>query len=140
MRDMRLNMTTDYAIRLILCLAQRKEVTAGSAIAEEMKIPPKYINKISSKLRAAKLIGSAPGSQGGYYLIRPLEKITLLEVLDAMDSSSKFIRCLENESFGRLKQAENSLVHLYYQEMQKEMEKTWLSRNLLEIQEWFGKA
>lgn len=132
---MRINMTTDYAVRLIFCLAQKGEVTAGSAIAREMEIPPKYINKISSKLRAAKLIGSAQGSQGGYYLIKPLEKITLLEVLDAMDPSLRLIRCLERERLGRGREAESSFVQLYYQEILNEIEKKWLSRNLLEIKE-----
>nr|WP_294494116.1 Rrf2 family transcriptional regulator [uncultured Mediterraneibacter sp.] len=130
-----LNMTTDYAIRLILCLAEKKEVTAGSAIAREMEIPPKYINKISSRLRAANLIASTPGSRGGYHLTKPLEEITLLEVLDAMDPSLKFLRHLELERFGKYREAENSLVHLYFQEIWEELEKKWLSRNLLEIQQ-----
>ena len=53
---MQLNITTDYAIRLLLSLGKMGVQKAGPLIAEEMMIPPKYILKISSKLLAEKLI------------------------------------------------------------------------------------
>lgn len=137
---MRLNTTTDYAIRLILCLGRKGGIVAGPAIAEQMKIPPKYILKISSKLREAKLIGSIPGSQGGYYLMKPLEEITLLEVLNIMEPSSMSARCSQDDGYTGSGEAQNSSLHLYYKEIRHELKEKWLSRNLREIQERFWES
>lgn len=71
--------------------------------------------------------------------MKPLERITLLEILNIMEPSSKFLRQPENEENGGIGTAQNYPVHLYYQEMQDELEAKWLSRNLLEIQERFAK-
>ena len=74
---MQLNLTTDYAIRFLLCLGDTKGIMTGSLIADQMKIPPKYLLKIARKLRGAGMLGTVTGAKGGYYLLRSLEEITL---------------------------------------------------------------
>lgn len=127
---MQLNITTDYAIRLLLCLGEVGVKKAGPLIAEEMVIPPKYILKISSKLRAAKLIGSESGSQGGYYLMKPLEDITLMEVLSVMENTVKINRCLEPDAYCSRGGAKDCPVHSFYLVLQHEIEEIWLSQRL----------
>lgn len=46
---MQLNVTTDYAIRIILYLALRKEITTSKEIAAAMSIPQNYVLKITHK-------------------------------------------------------------------------------------------
>lgn len=54
---MQLNITTDYAIRIILALANRDgEVVSSKDISMTMKIPQKYVLKITRSLVAAELI------------------------------------------------------------------------------------
>mgnify|MGYP000604821798 CR=1 FL=1 len=51
---MQLNITTDYAIRIILALANRDgEVVSSKDISMTMKIPQKYVLKITRSLVAA---------------------------------------------------------------------------------------
>lgn len=137
---MQLNITTDYAIRLLLCLGEMGVKKAGPLIAEEMMIPPKYILKISSKLRSAKLIGSESGSQGGYYLMKPLENITLMEVLSVMESTIKINRCLEPDAYCSRGGVKDCSVHSFYQALQCELEEKWLSQRLGGIMEKYKSA
>lgn len=132
---MQLNITTDYAIRLLLYLGEMGIKKAGPLIAEEMMIPPKYILKISSKLRAAKLIGSESGSQGGYYLMKPLDSITLMEVLNVMESTVKINRCLEPDAYCSRGGVAECPIRGFYLALQRELEEKWLSQCLSEILE-----
>ena len=51
---MQLNITTDYAISIILALANRDgEVVSSKDISMTMKIPQKYVLKITRSLVAA---------------------------------------------------------------------------------------
>nr|WP_294494114.1 Rrf2 family transcriptional regulator [uncultured Mediterraneibacter sp.] len=135
---MQLNITTDYAIRMLLCLGQAGKMKPGPVIAEEMKIPPKYIMKISSKLREAKLIGSIAGAQGGYYLERPLDEITMLEVLELMEPSMKVNRCLEPDAYCNRGTADTCPVRRFYLAVQSAVEEHWASLSLARIIQIYG--
>lgn len=130
---MQLNMTTDYAIRFLLCLENSKGPASGPIISEKTKITPKYLLKISAKLRKAGMIGSLAGSQGGYYLLKTLDQITLLEVINIMEPSSKWNRCLEEDSFCNNKAVMSCPIRKYYARLQEELVKKWLSKTLAEI-------
>lgn len=132
---MQLNLTTDYAFRLLLCLGSANGTLSGSAIADTMKIPPNYLLKISSKLRRAGLIGSMAGTQGGYYLTKSLSEITLLEIIDIMEPSYKWNRCLEDDSFCSREATRSCPIRKFYVRLQTELETKWLSKSLAEIVE-----
>lgn len=48
--NMQINVTTDYAIRIVLYLAIQNKVTASRDIASAMGIPESYILKPTNKL------------------------------------------------------------------------------------------
>ena len=95
---MQLNITTDYAIRFLLCMGDTGAPVTGSTVAEQAKIPPKYLLKIARKLREAGLLGTVTGAKGGYYLRKDLAQITLSEVLMIMEPTIKLNRCLEPDA------------------------------------------
>ena len=130
---MQLNMTTDYAIRILLCLGNPGRTLSGPSIAETTRVPPNYLMKMSRKLRKAGLIDSMAGSQGGYYLRKPLNQITLLEVMRTMEPSCKWNRCLEDNGPCNGNTVAGCPVRKYYARLQKELETKWLSRTLAEI-------
>lgn len=51
---MQLNVTTDYAIRIVLYLAIKKEITTSKEIGAAMGIPKNYVLKITHKLEEDK--------------------------------------------------------------------------------------
>jgi Rrf2 family protein len=78
---------TDYAARVVLHLASLKpgaRVTAKS-IAEKRLIPRAFVRRIVSRLSAAGILRTTRGQGGGITLARPSSKISLLDVVEAME-------------------------------------------------------
>lgn len=84
---MQLSVKTDYAARAVLGLARR--FPAGSpcrteTLAAEYGIPPKYLGQILLELKAAQIVRSQRGKEGGYVLARAPAAISLGDVLRAV--------------------------------------------------------
>lgn len=83
---MRVTAKGEYALIMMLYLSNKgyDTIIKMKEIAETEDISINYLNQLSRKLKKAKLIRSARGSDGGYYLAKAPDKITVLEVLEAV--------------------------------------------------------
>jgi len=81
--------STDYGLRTLLYLADRDRVCSSKEISENAGIPRDYLIQLAQQERAAGLIESRAGKNGGYIIARPASSITLLEVIDAIDGSGE---------------------------------------------------
>jgi Rrf2 family iron-sulfur cluster assembly transcriptional regulator len=84
----RLDLTkrSDYAIRAMLALTSAGGgLMSSRKIAEEMKIPPRFLPQIMGDLTRAGLVEAHPGRAGGYRLARPASTVTLLTVIEAVE-------------------------------------------------------
>ncbi len=61
-----------------------------------------YLSKHLQALTNACIIESLPGPKGGYRLVRSPEKITLLEIVEAIDGREPLFRCMEIRQQGPL--------------------------------------
>lgn len=93
---MQITRQADYALRAMLFLARQEPQnrSATSQIAEKMLIPPSFLAKIISQLSIAGLIHTSRGARGGVTLAREPEKITLLEVIEAIDGPIELNQCV----------------------------------------------
>ena len=93
---MQLNQATDYAFRVLLCLSQlpAETIVRGSEIAASQKIPSRFLLKIMRSLAQAGLVKSFRGVEGGYALAKLPEKISLYDVIEAMEGPVVIHRCL----------------------------------------------
>lgn len=83
----------DYALRAMAELASAGGgPVKGDALAGAQQIPPKFLENILSDLRQAGLIRSQRGSEGGYWLVRAADAITLADVVRAVDGPLATIR------------------------------------------------
>ncbi len=73
---------TDYAVRALLALAAEPEQVSVSVeeLARRQGLPRKFLEAILGDLRRGELVASQRGSQGGYTLAVPADRITLGEV------------------------------------------------------------
>lgn len=133
---MQFNITTGYAVRLLICLGEEGEIMPGGQIAQRAGIPPKYLIKINSRLKKAGLIESVAGKKGGYYLCRRLEDITFLEVIYIMEPEGRISRCLEEEGICSMKAEKKCAIRKYYRDMYEDMKEKWLKCSLEEIRTW----
>lgn len=76
----------DYAIRAMVDLASRpaEERTITQGIAGRQQIPPAFLSKVLASLTQAGLIRTHRGAAGGVGLARSPERISLLEVVEAV--------------------------------------------------------
>lgn len=96
---MQLNITTDYAVRIILCLAIKNTTVSSKEIAGTMGIPQNYVLKISRALASAEFIKKVSGVNGGLYLIKRPEDITLFDIINTMEPTTRLNRCLECDKY-----------------------------------------
>jgi len=96
---LRINRQTDYAIRVLLMLAQQPAGTRLSSfeIASEMLIPSAFLSRIVAQLAQAGLLVTFPGREGGLQLPRPAEKITLRDVVEVMEGRFLLSECMTGE-------------------------------------------
>lgn len=120
--NVQLNLTTDYALRIILYLSMKKEVVSSLEISKKMIIPQNVVLKIMRLLNNAGFTKTHIGKQGGYSIARPATEISLLSILNTMESTTKINRCLEEDKFCSRFASENCPVRNFYCTLQNELE------------------
>jgi Rrf2 family protein len=93
MVPVRVSAKADYAIRAMLELAAGGEgPVKGERIAQAQEIPPNFLENILGDLRNAGLVASRRGAEGGYWLARPAEEISLADVIRAVEGPLASVR------------------------------------------------
>jgi len=97
---LRINRQTDYAIRVVLALANREAGVrlSSSVIQQEMLIPQTYMSRIVAQLAAAGLVKTFAGRDGGLQLPRPASEITLKDVVEAFEGPMLLSECMQSKS------------------------------------------
>jgi Rrf2 family protein len=94
----RVSAKADYAIRAAVELAAAGDgPTKGERIAQAQSIPPNFLENILVDLRNAGLVASRRGADGGYWLARPADEISLADVIRAVDGPLANVRGLRSE-------------------------------------------
>jgi Rrf2 family cysteine metabolism transcriptional repressor len=84
-----------YAIRAVFELARRygKGPVKISAIADEQAIPLRFLQVILNQLRRGGIVESRRGAEGGYYLSRQPDRVTVGEIVQFIEGPLVPIVC-----------------------------------------------
>jgi len=90
---MHVSARADYAVRALveLAAADGGPLTRGQ-LAAAQQIPLTFLSNILQQLKTAGLVNTNRGSDGGYWLARAPERITLADVIRAMDGPLAHVR------------------------------------------------
>jgi Rrf2 family protein len=88
----------DYGMRALLTLVERGEPATAEELAEAQGLPPKFLGAILNDLRRAGVVASRRGSEGGYRLARPAVKVTVADVMRALDGPLAEVRGIRPEA------------------------------------------
>jgi Rrf2 family protein len=89
-----------YAIRALIHLAQHQGTPILiKDIAEQERIPRKFLEAILLELKVKSLLQSKPGPGGGYLLRRPADSINLGEVIRLTDGHLAPIACASQTAY-----------------------------------------
>jgi Predicted transcriptional regulator len=90
---MRINLMTDYAVRIVCCMHECEEgVITSSQISKKEGISHGILMKVLKQLREEGIVISYRGRGqvvGGYKLRRTVKEITLLDIIEMMEGTLK---------------------------------------------------
>ncbi len=128
-RSVRITAKVDYAVRAAVELGYRSPnraagATKGNVVGESQTIPTKYLENILSELRRAGIVGSQRGSEGGYWLARAADRVSVADIIRAVEGPLADVRGSAPED-------------LEYEGAAEPLERVWLAtrasvRNVLE--------
>jgi Rrf2 family protein len=75
-------------------LDEGRPVPTGK-LAAAFEVPPAYLNKQLQALVRAGILRSSSGARGGFSLARPLTKITMMDVVVAIEGPEDAFECTE---------------------------------------------
>lgn len=96
---LRMGKLTDYGIVLMSYLAQKTEVQhSAHALADAVHVPLPTVKKVLKALSQSGLLNSERGAQGGYSLNRSPKKISVAEIITAIEGPIALTECVSSES------------------------------------------
>ena len=96
---MRISRRGEYGLAAILYLASQPsgKLSLRDEIAGRCGIPRTFLAQILAKLRSEGILGSVRGKRGGYYLKAEPQRLSLADVLEALEGPSTLIRRIKEE-------------------------------------------
>ena len=90
---MRISAKVDYAVRASIELAAAGgDPVKGDAIAEAQDIPLKFLENILGELKHTGIVNSRRGAQGGYWLAKPADEVSLADIVRAVEGPLASVR------------------------------------------------
>ena len=87
---------SDYAMRICRVLRDGK-VHNVREICQREDIPRAFAYKILRELEMADLVNSERGNQGGYYLNKSLDKLTLYDIVSITEGDLAILHCMKED-------------------------------------------
>ena len=84
-----------YAVMAVIDIADSgsNQPVSLVTISERQKISLSYLEQIFSRLKKSGIVESTKGPGGGYFLGKDRKKITIEDIIKAMDEPIKMTRC-----------------------------------------------
>lgn len=96
-----LSKKTRYAIVALTRLA--KDFGKGPIlirdIAQDEKIPQRFLENILLELRKLGILGSKLGKEGGYYLLKRPEEVTMAEIIRHFEGTIALMYCVSEKAY-----------------------------------------
>lgn len=99
---MRLSKRGEYGLRAMIDLASwstENKYVQIKVVADRENIPVKFLEQILLALKNAGLVNSRMGVNGGYYLAKPADQISLAQIIRILDGPLAPIRCVSQTAY-----------------------------------------
>ena len=127
---MQISKRAQYGLRAMVYLAKNKkkgDVIPLKKISKTEAIPFNFLEKIIGQLEKAGLVDSRKGVQGGYFLSKPTNKITVGQIVLVLEKTTTPVNC------SLCNRAKKCLSRNVWQKVQTSLNKTMDSINLAQL-------
>ncbi len=89
----------DYGLQLVIALAKSEqgELLSLRTFSKDSGISFLFLQRIAKKLKDANIIEAVKGAQGGYILKKNPLKISLKEIVEALEGEYAIVNCLRKK-------------------------------------------
>lgn len=131
---MRITNAAEYAIRAILQMSiDPDKVYTATELFINIDAPQKFLSKILQKLAQKKILASTRGIKGGFKIKKPIDTLTLFDIIEAIDGPMGLNKCLlDGYDCSREKYCP---VHLVWLEAQRELKKVLTKKTIKNLVE-----
>lgn len=96
MAPMRMTLHTDYALRMLIYIATRRDGTCTvNDVAEAYSLSRNHLLKVAQTLRDLDLVETTRGRAGGIRLARPPEEIAIGALVRATEEEFSLAECMQ---------------------------------------------
>lgn len=129
---MRITNASEYAIRAIIHMAKDPIlIYTATDLAPIIDAPMKFLAKILQKLARKRILKSQRGVKGGFKIAVPLENLTLVDIIEAVDGEIALNKCLLTNY--ECKREYLCPVHPLWEEAQAKLKETLNRKSIAEI-------
>jgi Rrf2 family protein len=87
--------TTSYSLQILTFMAEHeKDTISANHLHQDLGIPYSYLRQLLLALAEKGLIKSRKGRNGGFILRKNSAEIYLIEIIEAMEGTGSFDRCM----------------------------------------------
>jgi Rrf2 family protein len=87
--------SAEYALHSLLIMVARTEPVSVRDLARFQALPERFLAKLFTRLKRAGIVHGMEGIRGGFALARPPERISVMDVLAAVDPNRSLFECAE---------------------------------------------
>jgi Rrf2 family protein len=133
--------SAEYALHSLLIMLARTEPVSVRDLARFQTLPERFLAKLFTRLKKAGLVRGREGIQGGFTLARLPERISVMDVLAAVDPNRSLFECgkirRNCEMFGakppKWSVAGPCRIHLVMQEAERALQGFLASKSLADL-------
>lgn len=107
-----LSKKTKYAIKALVALAKSEKGVPVliSKLAEDERIPKKFLELILLELRNAGVLHSKKGAGGGYYMAKDPAEVKLVQILRVTDGPIALLPCVSLNFYERCEECRDEVT------------------------------
>ena len=113
---MKLTTSTDFAMRILIYLAQQDKLLTMPVLAEKLSIPYNNLTKLIQHMAKANIIHTKKGKNGGIRLLKDAKEVTLRNIVDLIDGPTTLSECQKTEALCAL--SSNCKLKSVFQDLQ----------------------
>lgn len=97
---MKLSSKTHYGLMACDILAKNygNGIVSASTLEAHISVSGKYLEKIMRLLSGREIVSATRGATGGYYLTKSPDKITIGEIVRALEDDMALIECVKDDA------------------------------------------